>query len=408
MNRILTIVRKELLSFFRDHHTLLYSLLFPIILYPVTFWIMNQIMLLQQGDLEKQATRVAFQESSYDRLAIRLLEDSRFDLLPDLLGNPVPDAHALRDLDLDIVIHPLQCMPDIRLEVIYDQADERSIEAKKRVDAVIDKIREELLIERSGMRLDSFPSFEMIPIDTASVEKRSTFLIGAILPMIIVIITLMGGLYPSIEVIVSERERNTLETSLLAPISRTHLLAGKFIAVVLMSMLSVLLNVISILLTLKHTLFMADEFQEMRFTLPLHSIPAILFGSLLISIIFNALMVFLASFARNFKEGQSYVILVYMLGFQPAVVAALPGTKFTPTTALIPVTNIALFFRDAIRGELTLIPSVITLSMLTVLATAFLLAARLFISRETFVYRPEKETTKKKRAIRIPWRTMRR
>lgn len=401
MSKIAIVVKKELISFFRDQHTLLYSLLFPIILYPATFWIMNQIMLLQQGDLEKQSTRVAYYSSPFDLLTFKLLDDSRFDLHSEILLTPVQEAKQLRDLKLDIVVHPHRCEPDIELTLIYDKASERSIEAQKRIQALLEEIQQELIIERTGLNTDELPSFEVIPIDVASITERSKFMIGAILPMIIVIITLMGGLYPSIEVIVSERERNTLETSLLAPISRMQLLIGKFIAVVMMSMLSVFLNIASILLTLKHTLFMAQDFQDLKFTLPLNSLPSIFIGALLISIIFNSLMVFLASFARNFKEGQSYVILVYMLGFQPAIIAALPGTKFTTTTAWIPVANIALFFRDAIRGELPILPSVITLSMLTVLATVFLLASRYFINRESFVFRPDKDATKKGWFVRL-------
>lgn len=380
-----TVMKKELLSFFRDKNTIIYSIILPIALYPFIFWVMNELLVLQHGFLSDMPSRIGFVEKPSDEFLFSLLK-SGFDFEYSSRYVSVSDGHSpnLKDEQLDIIVRPIECQSEKRFEFYYDSSSDRSNKAKERIEVVLEQFRYADLEAFSGLDSSSFPDLQLVDIDLSSVESRSRFILGMILPMVVVIITVMGGMYPSIEVITSERERKTLETTLVAPIKPSHLIAGKFLAVITMSSLAGILNIIAMLLTLRYTLF-GNISTEMAFTLPLAALPMMVIGVVLTASSFNALMILVAAFAKDFKEAQSYVSIIYSIGIQPAIVAAIPGIPFNNLTALIPVTNISLFFRSLIHGTCQLSPAAITILSLLIWGFVLLSAAKRIIGRDALV-----------------------
>src|SRR5207244_13175575 len=84
--------------------------------------------------------------------------------------------------------------------------------------------------------------------------------------------------------------------------------------------------------------------------IPLESAPVILMGAALLALFVSAGMMILASFARNYKEGQSMVSPFYVALIIPIMFLQTPGLAFTPRIALIPVANVMMMIREAIQG----------------------------------------------------------
>ena len=61
--------------------------------------------------------------------------------------------------------------------------------------------------------------------------------------------SLTGAFYPAIDLCAGEKERGTMETLLISPASRTELVLGKFLTVMLASVTTALLNLVSMGLT---------------------------------------------------------------------------------------------------------------------------------------------------------------
>ncbi|TMP64297.1 sodium ABC transporter permease, partial [Pseudoalteromonas sp. S1609] len=55
----------------------------------------------------------------------------------------------------------------------------------------------------------------------------------------------MGASYPEIDLVAGEKERGTLETLLLTPITRTEIVLGKFISLLTTSIASTTITVIT-------------------------------------------------------------------------------------------------------------------------------------------------------------------
>src|SRR5204862_8006050 len=84
--------------------------------------------------------------------------------------------------------------------------------------------------------------------------------------------------------------------------------------------------------------------------IPIESAPVILIGAALLAVFVAAGMMILASFARNYKEGQSMVGPFYVALIIPIMFFQTPGLVFTPRMALVPVANLMMMIREAMQG----------------------------------------------------------
>ncbi|MFM7836507.1 MAG: ABC transporter permease subunit, partial [Planctomycetaceae bacterium] len=60
--------------------------------------------------------------------------------------------------------------------------------------------------------------------------RKSESPLAAFVPLMLVLMTMTGAVYPAIDLTAGERERGTLELLMAAPVSRRQLLTGKFAA----------------------------------------------------------------------------------------------------------------------------------------------------------------------------------
>src|SRR5690606_34167467 len=73
-------------------------------------------------------------------------------------------------------------------------------------------------------------------------------------------------------------------------------------------------------------------------------------GAAALALFFAAAMMLLAGFAHTFKDGQAMVTPVFYLALIPLVLGQQSDRTLTPALAAIPVANVAMMIRDAIRG----------------------------------------------------------
>src|SRR5262249_4680851 len=80
-------------------------------------------------------------------------------------------------------------------------------------------------------------------------EQPSAFSFTSLVPLILILMTITGAVYPAIDVTAGERERGTLEMLMAAPMPRVGLLLAKYVAVVTVAVLTALMNLAMMLLT---------------------------------------------------------------------------------------------------------------------------------------------------------------
>ena len=200
--------------------------------------------------------------------------------------------------------------------------------------------------------------------------------LAGLIPLVLVLMTITGAVYPAIDLTAGERERGTLETLMAAPISRFWILFSKFVAVVTVAMLTAVLNLIGMFATI--WAFQLDK-QLGIDIFNLSTMVQILFLLILFAGFFSAVLLVVTSFAKSFKEAQVYLIPVILLSLGPGLMAMAPEMKLAGFNLVCPMVNILLMARDVINGGVEFgaaLVVVLSTTLYGVLALSF--AAKLF------------------------------
>lgn len=200
---------------------------------------------------------------------------------------------------------------------------------------------------------------------------------ATLIPLILILMTITGAVYPAIDLTAGERERGTLESLMAAPLPRLSLLIAKYIAVLTVAILTATANLLGMSITVYSTGLGSQLFGERGLS---PSAIAIVFLLLvLFAAFFSALLLAVTSFARSFKEAQAYLIPFMLLAISPGFLSVMPGIELNALLAVTPLVNIVLLARDVLQGEVhSLLAGVAVISTMLYGVAALALAARIF------------------------------
>ena len=211
------------------------------------------------------------------------------------------------------------------------------------------KALNEFVLRQRLMELGQSPRMKVESTrQTIEVDRRDDTL-STIVPMILILMTVTGAVYPAIDLTAGERERGTLEMLMASPVSRLKLLMAKYVAVVTVAFLTALVNLVAMAITLQATGIGRMIFGEEG--LGFVRIIQILSLLVLFAAFFSAVLLALTSFARSFKEAQAYLIPLMLLSLGPGIVSLLPGLELRGILAITPISNMVLLARDLCGGQ---------------------------------------------------------
>ena len=197
------------------------------------------------------------------------------------------------------------------------------------------------------------------------------------IPLMLVLMTVTGAVYPAIDLTAGERERGTIEILVAAPVSRIMLLFGKFVAVFAVAMLTALANLIAMVVTVYSLGLDEAVFGETGFSLV--NLALIMVLLLVLAAFFSATLLCLTSVARSFKEAQAYLIPLMMVAFAPGLLSLAPNLESSAILSVIPLANVVIVGRDLLSG--TANNAHVLIALISTLFYCFLalsLAARIF------------------------------
>ena len=206
--------------------------------------------------------------------------------------------------------------------------------------------------------------------------RNQTSAILGLLPLVLLLMTVTGGVYPAIDLTAGERERDTLETLMALPVSKVRLLMAKYVAVLTVTMLTGLMNIIAMSVTIyalqmENTLF-GDTGLTASLILRLFSV------LLVFSLFYSAILLLVTSSARSFKEAQALLIPLMLMTIAPGLVIMLPGWRLEGWLTVVPVVNILLMARELLEGTLTTVPALVAVACTLLSAGAALSIAAVY------------------------------
>ena len=388
--------RKELRETLRDRRTIVTLLVMPLLLYPL-LGLGLRFVAFQQSSESQLAYELAIESETEARWLQQALESGNRLLAEDspaLRETPevqflVPEDRAI--FDLDSVIANSQADLGIRVEfgeTIANGSRQARVqlirnEVSSRSHATCEYVARRLtatniaLIKAWAQEKDQ--AFQ-VPIEQArrSLEpSESPSTVVGLLPLILLLMTVTGGVYPSIDLTAGERERNTMETLMALPVPRFRLLAAKYVAVVTVTLLTGMVNLLAMSVTLYALQLDTTLLGEDGFTTALAA--KLFLGLSVFGLFYAAVLLLLTSSARSFKEAQAYLIPLLLLSITPGLVILIPGWNLAGGTAAIPLVNILLLSREFLEGTVERLPAfVAVISTILYGVSALALASQVF------------------------------
>ena len=395
-----TVYFKELLELLRDRKTFIFTLLLPIIAMPMIFgglgYLSSTIFKKAQ---HKELTYAVFGKDHAPGLS------ERFKREKGLREVPLADEGAIRAaIDTDritfaIVIpagfeDAMAAHRQARVTLHYNNAVALDM-THKRVAAVIEAhnraLREQALsamnMSQAELRFALNP-IELEELSTAGTRERVGALVGGFLPYILLMVCLMAAMYPAIDLGAGEKERGTLETLLLAPISRTALVLAKFLVLFTVGLTSALLMVASmgLLLAVFGGSFEGGLAQMVR-AIGARDLAMVALMLVPTAAIFASILLSISIYAKSYKEASGMISPLMMLLIVPIVVAMLPGVELNWFWSMVPLTNVSLAMKELVKGTMDYRMFSAILLSTTLIAGALLAWCRWWFNREDVLFR---------------------
>lgn len=298
--------------------------------------------------------------------------------------------HAAVDVPADLYERLEESALSVPITILYDSSQSLSREAANRFDAFVSALaRSEMTLRLNREQLSPafIRPFDLESANLASDSRKLQAAIGSMLPYLIILFCFFGAFYPSLDLTAGEKERFTLETLLLAPISRLEIAAGKFIVVFAAAIIAAVLATTSMAVTLTHGVLPSGMSQA--FNLEFQPLAVLLTASLLLPVaaLFSALLLGISLLARSFKEAQTYATPLQFLVILPAIAAMLPDLETEVKWAWVPLMNVSLLMKELLKGNYLWEFYVITLSSTVTLTCIVLWGAGMLFRRESVLLR---------------------
>jgi sodium transport system permease protein len=340
---------KELRDHWRDRRSVLASLILPV-LGPLMLLAVFQLVL----DLDQERPlEVPVVGAEHAPRLVRYLVSSGVRVLP-VPENP---EALVRDGNADMVLvidqnydSRYRAGQTARVQLLIDDSQSRAHKNVRRVERLLFGYAQNLgalrLMAR-GISPEAAAPLDFEEVDLATPEKLAANLLSVV-PLFLMLAALVGGMNLAIDATAGERERGSLEPLLLNPVSRRAIVLGKWLATALTSACVALLTLGGFVITIhmlplerlgmKVALGPTESAQILATILPLG-----LFGA--------ALQMLIATFARSFKEAQTYLGLLNLLPMAPSMFLMLgPAVNawwMLPLPALAQVGTVV----SVLRGE---------------------------------------------------------
>jgi len=354
MSGFLVVLLKECRDNIRDRRTILASFSLALLGPALFVGLMSMVLNVTLGE-SRDSFRLAVVGSEHAPKLMAHLARRAVTLAPVALEDPraaVADGHE----DLVLVIDPEYperfAAGDVNaLTLIYDSSKMGSARRNfMNAQQMILGYGQQLAVLRAQLRgIDPaiLAPLQVAGVDTASPAARALSILGT-LPYLLVLVVFMGGFYLAIDATAGEREHGSMEPLLSQPISRSALVLGKIAAASVFSGASLVLFLTGLSISLP---FVPLHKVGMSLAIDLTTCLAIFAVSLPLIALGAALLTVVATFAKSYKEAQTYLTVVILVPTMPLIVTQLLDVSASAALMLTPSLSQAMLITDLIKGE---------------------------------------------------------
>jgi ABC-2 type transport system permease protein/sodium transport system permease protein len=406
LRRLGRLTLKELREILRDRRTIVTLILMPLLMYPLLSVFFQQFFMSQLGTVQTPRYALGFENDQEGSFLANVLSQGGLSLVqidaevPAQEGEsrttPIVEAgirsdlvEGLEEFEIDVGLRlkgeaPSQIddQRDLALDIdlLFRDDSLKSRDAAAYIEKYLRAANETFLaarLEKLGVTQRAAPiRWARTTVEQAGTHT-GTISIAAVIPFVLILMTVTGAVYPAIDLTAGERERGTLEILMAAPIPRVGVLFAKYVAVLSVALLTAAANLLTMTITISASGMGSLLFGEAGIS---PGVIAAVFGLLLLfAAFFSAVLLVITSSARSFKEAQAYLIPLMLVALAPGMLSLMPGLELSGLLLVTPLANIVLLGRDLFAfkasggAALTVVASTLLYA-----AAAIGLAARIF------------------------------
>lgn len=394
------VYRKELTEALRDRRTMITMVVVPLLIFPLLSVGFGALVsaLLKKAQDERPRVMLRGGEDSTDVVAgLRKLDTISIvpfdpDWQTQIVDKKIPAA-----IEIPAGFQKSLAEQKQQTVTIYDyEGDVKSEIAKSKIEKYFSDYRDSVVKGRlaaKGLGESVLKPFEVKTKNVAPPEKSGGALFfGGFIAYIVVFLCFNGGMHPAMDLTAGEKERGTMETILSSPISRMHLVLGKFLLVFTTALTTAALSVLSMGISFAiANAFRATPIQAGENGLTFHigfgAALSVFIMALPLAVLFSAVLITIATFAKSYKEAQSYITPLIFIVVLPAIAAMIPTIELDPKLALIPVLNVSLLCKELVIGTYHWNYIALIFASTCVYAAAALFLAVKMFQRESVLFR---------------------
>jgi len=353
MNGIFTVFRKEAKENLRDRKAVFNSLLLGPILFPVLFIGLAWFGTSKQMERAEQVLQVPVVGSEHAPNLVRFLEQQGM----VVQAAPKDPEDVVRRQEVPVIIRIPAAFADqwqagtpAEVEVIADPSRRESEIPMRRVRGLLNAYGQQIGVLRLQLRgvSPNLASPVLVrDIDLSTPQSRG-LLVMIFLPYVLMITAFSGGMHLAIDTTAGEKERRSLEPLLINPVPRWQIMTGKLLATTVFGLASLTLTLLSFRFALP---YMPTGSLGIDLTLGAGEVGGILLVVAPVAVLAAAMLTMLATYAKSFREAQSYMGLVILIPMIPSILFMANPVKPEAWMMLVPLFSQNLLIGEFVRGE---------------------------------------------------------
>jgi sodium transport system permease protein len=351
MATAMVVFRKEVKDAARDRRAI-YSVLLGSLLGPFMVGFMMNSVAERRREVEEVTIPVVGM-SHAPALVEWLRQQSGVQVVPG--PEDAEDAVSSRREDVIVVVPSdyasrFRASKPVEVRIISDGSRTTSRPRVQRVRSLLQRYNSEI----AGMRLIGrgvspavVTPLRLEDVEVSSAQQRAAVILNFI-PMFIVLAAFTGGMQIATDSTAGERERGSLEPLLVNPAPRQAFAGGKWMAAATFSMISVGLTTVLCLVMLQ---FIPLQDLGIRFRIGPPQVAWLLLAVLPVSLLASAVQMYLATFARSFKEAQTYMGFLVMIPMLPGILGSVYPIASQPWMYPVPILGQHVLMTDVMGNK---------------------------------------------------------
>lgn len=383
-----TIMGKELTRVFKDKKLIFSMFILPVVVMVGMFMLIFALVSNMSSNIEKHKSTVYVQNAP-DRFAeilgagedmsvtyINASEDT--DFIKENIKNGVTDLLVVFPEDfVKLLADEKAALPQVK--TFYNPSEDNSTEARQRVIGYLEGYRQSLITDKFG----SAEAVLIFTVDSDNEDsqvydndKATGKMLGMFLPYFITMMIFAGAMSLGVDAIAGEKERGTLASLLLTPVSRMEIVMGKMAALGLLSIMSALVYILGMLIAIPLGMGQmggSAMMSDLSISFTPAQITQLIVLILGIVLMYVALIGLVSVIAKSIKEAQTYIMPIYMIVIVAGMVSMYTSDTSSFTSYIIPLINSSVAFKGIFTREIT-VPQFAAAAVVTY-AVAFVLIA---------------------------------